>query len=63
MGALGELECLRTDPKPPPPNTGQLGVRALARLSAKEQNRYTGLSWRLWSQDQEGAQSYFFSKT
>lgn len=44
------------------PHTGQLGVRALERLSAKEQNRHTGLGWRLWSQDQEGAQSYFFSK-
>ena len=60
MGALGGLECLCTDPKPPPPHTGRLGVRGVERLSAKEQKR---LSWRLWSQDQEGARLFFQQKT
>lgn len=31
--------------------------------SAKEQNRHTGLSWRLWSRGQEGARLFFQQKT
>ena len=38
-------------------------MRGVERLSAKEQKRHTGLSQRLWSQDQEGVRLFFQQKT